>query len=94
MNVHLKGLPLGEWRDLTDAEMEGIFKLIEHSKSEANPAPAKKKPVKPKTAGSNAAFSKSKSTGRKDASSHAGKPKRNFSDKSGKAATKNRGRKR
>ena len=41
MNVTLKGLPQGDWRDLTEAELSGIFKLIE--KSEAN-APAGNKP--------------------------------------------------
>ena len=43
MNVDLKGLPIGEWRDLTDEELHGLFKLIENSKSEA---PAKKKTTK------------------------------------------------
>ncbi|KAB7896620.1 23S rRNA pseudouridine(2604) synthase RluF [Rouxiella sp. S1S-2] len=59
MNVNLKGLPLGEWRDLTDDELVELFKLIENSSSEDKPAkkaPAKtagvKKPniSKPKTA--------------------------------------------
>lgn len=59
MNVNLKGIPLGEWRDLTDDELIELFKLIEHSSSEDKPtqkAPAKpavaKKPnvSKPKTA--------------------------------------------
>ncbi|KQN52111.1 23S rRNA pseudouridine(2604) synthase RluF [Rouxiella silvae] len=59
MNVNLKGLPLGEWRDLTDDELIELFKLIENSSSEDKPAkkaPAKtaavKKPSisKPKTA--------------------------------------------
>lgn len=31
MNVSLKGLPLGEWRDLTDDELIELFKLIEGS---------------------------------------------------------------
>ncbi|MCS2156746.1 23S rRNA pseudouridine(2604) synthase RluF [Scandinavium sp. H11S7] len=47
MNVSLKGLPLGEWRDLTDDELIELFKLIENSSSEAKPAKAK---AKPKTA--------------------------------------------
>lgn len=34
MNVSLKGLPLGEWRDLTDDELLTLFKLIENSSSE------------------------------------------------------------
>lgn len=40
MNVTLKGLPQGDWRDLTREELNGIFKAIE--KSEANPAKEKK----------------------------------------------------
>jgi len=34
MNIGLKGLPVGDWRDLTTAELDGIFKLIENSSSE------------------------------------------------------------
>jgi 23S rRNA pseudouridine2604 synthase len=34
MNVKLKGLPQGDWRDFTPDELGGIFKLIEHSASE------------------------------------------------------------
>lgn len=37
MNIHLKGIPLGEWRELLPNEMEGIYKLIEHSSSENIP---------------------------------------------------------
>lgn len=49
MNIGLSGLPLGEWRDLTDDELVALFKLIENSSSEAQP---KAKPkAKPKTAG-------------------------------------------
>jgi 23S rRNA pseudouridine2604 synthase len=31
MNITLKGVPLGEWRELTDQEKEGIYKAIEGS---------------------------------------------------------------
>ncbi|OKB65960.1 23S rRNA pseudouridine synthase F [Serratia marcescens] len=48
MNVSLKGLPLGEWRDLTDDELIDLFTLIEGSSSEAKPA--KKAPAKPAAA--------------------------------------------
>lgn len=54
MNVSLKGLPLGEWRDLTDDELIELFKLIEGSSSEAKPtkkAPAKSAPAKKPSAG-------------------------------------------
>ena len=38
MNINLKGLPLGEWRDLTHDELIELFKLIENSSSEDKPA--------------------------------------------------------
>jgi len=49
MNISLKGVPPGEWRDLTDDELIALFKLIEDSSSEdksAKKAPAKKTAVK------------------------------------------------
>lgn len=58
MNVSLKGIPLGEWRDLTDDELIDLFKLIEDSSSEdqkTQKTQAKKKPAsaakKPATVG-------------------------------------------
>lgn len=36
MNVTLKGLPQGDWRDLTSSELSGIFKLIEKSEGNAD----------------------------------------------------------
>lgn len=53
MNVSLAGLPLGEWRDLTDDELIELFKSIEDSSSEAKPAKKAKpkaKPAAPKSA--------------------------------------------
>ncbi|MBS0910940.1 23S rRNA pseudouridine(2604) synthase RluF [Tatumella sp. JGM118] len=41
MNVSLKGLPQGEWRDLTDDELIDLFRLLENSSSLA-PAEQKK----------------------------------------------------
>ncbi len=35
MNVDLKGLPVGEWRDLTETEMKVILKAAAGSSSEA-----------------------------------------------------------
>jgi 23S rRNA pseudouridine2604 synthase len=35
MNIHLKGIPTGEWRPLEPHEMAEIMKAIEHSSSEA-----------------------------------------------------------
>jgi len=54
MNISLKGLAPGDWRDLTDSELRELAKLIEGSSSEAkpkaksNPAPKKKAPQGPK----------------------------------------------
>lgn len=56
MNVSLKGLPLGEWRDLDENELTDLFKLTENSSSEAPPGAKKspKKHYKPKTEEKNA----------------------------------------
>ncbi|KID05671.1 23S rRNA pseudouridine(2604) synthase RluF [Hafnia alvei] len=50
MNVSLAGLPLGEWRDLTDDELIELFKSIEDSSSEAKPAKKAKPKAKPTAA--------------------------------------------
>ncbi|HRF41872.1 MAG TPA: pseudouridine synthase, partial [Saprospiraceae bacterium] len=42
MNITLKGLPLGEWRDLTEEEMAHLHELTKDSSS-APPTPAKPK---------------------------------------------------
>lgn len=34
MNISLKGLPLGDWRDLTETEMKTLYSLIESSVSD------------------------------------------------------------
>ena len=48
MNINLKGLPAGEWRDLNEQELGSLFQLIKHSSSEADTSTktAKKKPHK------------------------------------------------
>lgn len=47
MNISLKGLPLGEWRELTEQEMSGIFKMIKNSSSTQESAkPKNNKPAK------------------------------------------------
>jgi 23S rRNA pseudouridine2604 synthase len=43
MNVSITGIPLGEWRDLTESELNHIFSMIEKSSSETN-----KSKIKPK----------------------------------------------
>ncbi len=61
MNVSLKGLPVGEWRDLTDDELIDLFKLIEDSSSEVKPA----KGDKPKAAKAPAAQTAKPAQGKK-----------------------------
>jgi len=52
MRISLKGLPLGEWRDLNSTEMDIIYSMIEDSSSEDTkknkPKPAAKKLAKEK----------------------------------------------
>jgi 23S rRNA pseudouridine2604 synthase len=51
MNIGLKGLPLGDWRDLTESEMNTLYSLMEDSTSEDNKkkaAPKKSVSSKPK----------------------------------------------
>ena len=49
MNINLKGLPTGDWRDLNERERAEIYKLMEHSRSEENRSrPEKFKKSKPK----------------------------------------------
>ena len=66
MNINLKGLPLGEWRDLTDDELIELFKLIENSSSEDKPA--KKVPSKPAQA-KKTAVTKTKNSEKPEANS-------------------------
>lgn len=49
MNISLKGIPLGEWREFTPEELAGMRKLIAHSSSDTSKGPAGKKPQKPKS---------------------------------------------
>lgn len=42
MNVRLKGLPLGDWRDLTEEELSVLLGSLEHSSSEAGPGSGRK----------------------------------------------------
>jgi 23S rRNA pseudouridine2604 synthase len=46
MNIGLKGLPLGDWRDLTDSEMQIIYSMIGESsgevKKQSTPKPSAK----------------------------------------------------
>lgn len=46
MHIGLKGLPIGEWRDLNEEELRVLLKAVETSSSETSVAP--KKSTKPK----------------------------------------------
>lgn len=69
MNIELKGLPLGEWRDLSESEMEIIHDLIKNSSNEDERKPVKSQAKqKPKSA-TNAA-KPANSNERKNKTSH------------------------
>ena len=66
MNVSLKGLPVGDWRDLTPKEMAVLLKSIEDSSSEDSTAAKKSRKAprkKPRTYTSSKSKESSKSTG-------------------------------
>lgn len=69
MNVSLKGLPVGDWRDLDERELAGLFKMIESSSSEDKSA-QKKSTAKKSTVKKKALSPKGRS-----AAAGAGKPK-------------------
>ena len=71
MNVSLKGLPQGEWRDFTDDELVELFKLIEDSSSEEEPAKKPKSKPKAKPAAAAAAAKKPASSAPKGAATPA-----------------------
>lgn len=48
MNISLKGLPIGDWRDLTEKELEVLYSLLEDSSGTDK---KKQKPNKPKPSG-------------------------------------------
>jgi 23S rRNA pseudouridine2604 synthase len=53
MNISLKGLPVGEWRDLSESEMDTIYQLLEDSTNDDVRKSSKPStPKKPKTTSS------------------------------------------
>jgi len=74
MNVRLKGLPLGDWRELSSQEKEGIYSAIKNSIATVEKKEVKKKPSKPKEE----RFDKpSKKTNKKPSSNSFSKPFKN-----------------
>ncbi len=91
MNIGLKGLPVGDWRDLTEEEMKVIFGLLEKSSG----VDEKKQKTQPSTAKKNQApgiSSKSGST-RRPGAGNSGGPGGSRSGKPGKSNDRNRGSK-
>ncbi|MBE0446312.1 23S rRNA pseudouridine(2604) synthase RluF [Psychrobacter sp. FME5] len=88
MNVNLKGIPVGDWRDLTPKEMSVLLKSIEDSSSEDSTPPKKSRNTprkKPRTNTSSKpkASSKPKGTG-KGGTKHAKDGARKPADSKGK----------
>jgi 23S rRNA pseudouridine2604 synthase len=76
MNVSLTGIPLGEWRDLTEKELDGIFAMIEKSSSETEKSKPKPKQQTPKPKSTTSSFKpKTKSSGNRPTLFGKGKPK-------------------
>jgi 23S rRNA pseudouridine2604 synthase len=75
MNVNLAGIPLGEWRELTKVELDGIMKLVAQSSSEArhNPKSNKHTPKDPKRTTTNTIKKEDKSKPKKTVSNQPGK---------------------
>jgi 23S rRNA pseudouridine2604 synthase len=46
MNVTLKGLPVGDWRELTPAELAGIMKMVEKSSGTEEASSGRRSPAK------------------------------------------------
>ena len=44
MDITLKGIPLGDWRELTEEEVSAVIKQVEKSSSEAKPSTTSKSP--------------------------------------------------
>jgi len=91
MNVNLKGLPVGEWRDLTEKELKDLLKASENSSSEA-PAKHKTQRKKPQNrnlqggnrSSGNSGKSDFKNSGRK---SYAGSSRKNAEGSSRKSTS-------
>jgi 23S rRNA pseudouridine2604 synthase len=67
MNIGLKGLPIGDWRDLSKSEMEIIYNLLSTSTADT------KKKIMPTSSKKNSYPSKHKSTAKSHKSSNASK---------------------
>lgn len=78
MNINLKGIPLGEWRDMTGSELAEIFKMVQHSSSEVRQKVSTEKPDPEKREWKQGSYTHAKSNGNRKGSSGNGKSKRGF----------------
>jgi len=81
MNIGLKGLPIGDWRDLTENEMKMLYSMLEKSsatdKKSSIPSKTKKSSSTKKNAGNHVStFQTGKSSGRNAAKRPARRGKR------------------
>lgn len=67
MNISVKGIPVGDWRELTEQEQAEIFKMVAKSSSEkpATPKQVTKKPTREKEERPAQRFAKDKTRGTK-----------------------------
>ncbi len=83
MNISLKGLPVGDWRDLSAQEMQKIYGMIAHSSSDDERKPKsepveQKRPAKNKSGAS--APKKSFKPGKNKTENKSNRPQRNNPD--------------
>ncbi|MBK7886585.1 MAG: 23S rRNA pseudouridine(2604) synthase RluF [Bacteroidetes bacterium] len=90
MNISLKGLPVGDWRDLTEEEMSSLYRMIENSSSEERKGPKKMTGMKTGSPSGKSARPAAKKSPGKNAS-FSGKP---YQSKSGKQGGGNKNTKR
>ena len=90
MDIGLKGLPAGDWRDLTEQELKNIYKLIASSSSESKPKASASIP-KEKSNHSISMGSNQARPQRKDKKDARSKPKSNQTANSYSKPNKNKG---
>ncbi len=90
MDIGLKGLPAGDWRDLTEPELKNIYKLIASSSSESKPKASAAK-TKEKNNHSKSSKAKQSPNHRNDKKDAKSKPKSNYSSPKKSNSNKNQG---
>ena len=98
MNISLKGLPVGDWRDLTESEMKVIFSMIEESSSATHNKPKASEKKHTDSNSSERSLKKNSTDGRKTTTGNTppqkyGKPDGGNRNNKGRSSSKNAGRK-